>query len=261
MPSSTYFIIAGNLLPLFMCGLGYWRVDQILPLYWSESAIVGSYTILKILLSGGPIAKAKRGLPNGPQDYTPQESIGGPYSSLAIGAKLFISAFFTFHFGMFMFVHGVFLFGFVLQGARLGPATVNPFSPDLWLSYLWPVRWGILSLAAGHGASFFLNYIKGGEYRNAKAGEVMMQPYSRIIVMHLTILGGAFLAIKMRNAGANTALFAFVALKIFMDVKAHLKEHAGAPEPVAESAIPVPAAPPKPAEPAEKPKHPGDIPL
>ena len=133
-----------------------------------------------------------------------------------------------------MFVHGLFLFGFVLQGARLGPATVDPMNPALWLSYLWPVRWGIISLSAGHGASFFLNYIKGGEYRAAKANEVMMQPYSRIVLMHMTILGGAFLAIRMRGEGATAALFAFVALKIFMDVKAHLKEHAGLPTAPAE---------------------------
>lgn len=58
----------------------------------------------------------------------------------------------------------------------------------------------------------------------------MSQPYRRIVVLHLTIIlgGGAAMAL-----GSPTwALVALLALKIGMDLRAHLAEHAsvGAPE-------------------------------
>lgn len=237
MTTTAYIIIAANLLPLLMTLGGGWGLSEILPLYWSESAVIGFFTILKILSAGGPIARLPSG-GNGAAEYTPQNAIpGGPYSALAIGAKLFLAAFFVFHFGMFMFVHGMFLFGFVLQGMRLGKATVDPLSANLWLHYLWAVKWAILALFLGHGMSFYMNYLGAGEYRNARPSDCMTQPYSRIVVMQFTILLGAFLAIAVRGPGPVLVLF--IAAKIFADVHAHLKERARA------AAVPaaVPATP------------------
>ena len=233
MTTSAYIIIAANLLPLLMTLHGDWGINEILPLYWSESAVVGFFTILKILSAGGPIARLASG-GTGETEYTPQNAIpGGPYSSLAIGAKVFLAAFFMVHFGAFMFGHGLFLFGFVLQGMHLGKATVNPTDPNLWLHYLWGVRWGILALFIGHASSFYMNYLSAGEYRNARPSDCMKQPYSRIVVMQLTILLGAFLSTALRGPGP--VMVFFVAAKIFADVHAHLKERARA-------AVPVPAA-------------------
>jgi hypothetical protein len=219
MPVSAYFIIAANLLPLALVLTGDWGLREILPLYWVESAIIGFFTILKMLLAGGAIAKLRGA---GPAGLLP----GGAYSVLAMAGKLFMAGFFTFHFGMFMFVHGVFLFGFVLQGAQFGPAKVDPMNAGLWLDYLGAVKWGIAALFGGHAVSFFLNYIAGGEYRTASASECMASPYPRIIVMHLTILLGAFASIAM--PGAGTIMVIFVVAKIVTDVSAHKKEHAKA---------------------------------
>ena len=133
-----------------------------------------------------------------------------------------------------MFVHGVFLFGFVLQGAQFGPAKVDPMSPGLWLEYLGVVKWGIAALFGGHAASFFLNYLAGGEYRHASVGECMASPYPRIIVMHLTILLGAFASILL--PGAGTIMVIFVVAKILADVSAHKSEHAKAAARVAAAA-------------------------
>lgn len=240
MTNSAYIIIAANLLPLLMTMGGAWSLNEILPLYWSESAIIGFFTLLKIVSAGGPVVKlSKRNDPsaeNNPQDIIP----GGAYSALAIGAKIFIAGFFTVHFGLFMFVHGVFLFGFVLQGMHLGKATVDPMSPALWLHYLWSVKWGILSLFVGHAVSFFMNYLGAGEYRNARPDQCMQQPYPRVIVMHLTILLGAFVSTVMPAAGP--VLVIFVAAKILADVHAHLKERAKAAEqaPASPASAPVP---------------------
>jgi len=216
MPTSGYFIIAANLLPLGLVLTGDWGLREILPLYWVESAIIGFFTILKMLLAGGPVGKLRGAGPG----------LSAAYSALAVGAKLFISAFFTIHFGLFMFVHGVFLFGFVLQGAQLGPAKVNPMDGALWIDHLAAVKWGIAALFGGHAVSFFLNYVAGGEYRHTGPGECMASPYPRIVVMHLTILLGAFASIAL--PGAGTIMVIFVVAKIVADVAAHKKEHAKA---------------------------------
>lgn len=239
MTNSAYIIIAANLLPLAMTLGGAWSLNEILPLYWSESAIIGFFTLLKILTAGGPIAKLnnRRG---GPTEFIqPQAIPGGVYSALAMGAKIFMAAFFTFHFGLFMFVHGIFLFGFLLQGMRLGKATVDPVTLTLWLHYLWAVKWGIISLFAGHAASFFMNYLGAGEYRSARPDQCMAQPYPRVIVMHLTILLGAFVSTVMPAAGP--VLVIFVAAKIYADVHAHLKERAKA---AVQAPVPGPQVPP-----------------
>lgn len=227
MPVSAYFIIAANLLPLGFVLTGDWGLREILPLYWVESAIIGFFTILKMLLAGGPIAKLRGA----------GTAVAGVYSALAMGAKLFMAGFFTFHFGMFMFVHGVFLFGFVLQGAQFGPAKVDPMNAGLWLDYLGAVKWGIAALFGGHAVSFFLNYLAGGEFRHTSASECMASPYPRIIVMHLTILLGAFASIAM--PGAGTIMVIFVVAKIFADVAAHKKEHAKAGARAAAADLPV----------------------
>lgn len=238
MTNSAYVIIAANLLPLIMTMGGAWSLNEILPLYWCESAIIGFFTLLKILMACGAMAKmgGRRGEP---AQYVSQDAIpGGAYSALAIGAKIFMAGFFTVHFGIFMFVHGIFLFGFVLQGMHLGKATVDPMNPALWLHYLWAVKWGILSLFGGHAASFFMNYLGAGEYRTARPEQCMHQPYPRVIVMHLTILLGAFVSTAMPAAGP--VMVFFVAAKIFADVHAHLKERAKAAvqEPASSAATP-----------------------
>lgn len=223
MPVSAYFIIAANLLPLGFVLTGGWGLREILPLYWVESAIIGFFAILKILLAGGAIARFRAGKSGARAALPPRLLPGGPYSVLAMAGKLFMAGFFTVHFGMFMFVHGIFLFGFVLQGAQLGPAKVDPLSAGLWLEYLGAVKWGIAALFGGHAASFFLNYLAGGEFRHASAAECMASPYPRIIVMHLTILLGAFVSSALPGAGGVMVIF--VIAKIFADVAAHKKEH------------------------------------
>lgn len=230
MPTSAYFIIAANLLPLVLTLAGVWGLREILPLYWVESAIVGFFAILKILLSGGLL----------PKDAGDNKAAAAAFSAVVMAGKLFLAGFFTVHFGLFMFVHGVFLFGFILEGAQTGAAQADPTGPLAWLRYLAEVKWGIFALFCGHAASFVLNFILKGEYRNASAKECMARPYPRIIVMHLTILLGAFISFALPGAGAIMAVF--VIAKIFADVAAHKKEHAVAAKPPVAEAGPGTAA-------------------
>jgi hypothetical protein len=51
----------------------------------------------------------------------------------------------------------------------------------------------------------------------------MIEPYSRVVVLHATILGGGFLAAYLGTPLASLVLM--IVLKTALDLRAHLKEH------------------------------------
>ena len=55
----------------------------------------------------------------------------------------------------------------------------------------------------------------------------MTEPYSRIIFMHLVLIFGGGLTLVLGNPAP--VLLLVIGLKIYFDVKAHLKQHAGNP--------------------------------
>ena len=81
----------------------------------------------------------------------------------------------------------------------------------------------VVILAISHGVSFYLNFIRAGEYRRVSAAELMMRPYGRVVVLHMTILVGAF-AIAATGAPV-AALVVLVAIKTAIDLGLHLAEH------------------------------------
>src|SRR6185503_20719029 len=82
---------------------------------------------------------------------------------------------------------------------------------DLWLP--------IAVLAASHLFSFFWNYLHRGEFRRAALAELMVQPYARVVVLHLTILAGGFAAMALRSP--RWALVVLLAVKLALDLRAH----------------------------------------
>jgi hypothetical protein len=53
----------------------------------------------------------------------------------------------------------------------------------------------------------------------------MAEPYTRIVVMHLTVMAGGFLTLVLRTPQA--ALLLLIVLKTAADLRAHLREHSG----------------------------------
>jgi hypothetical protein len=84
------------------------------------------------------------------------------------------------------------------------------------------IKYALLGLALSHVISLVVNYIVRGEYRRVGVQELMFRPYGRIVVLHLTIIFGGMLLMFTGLKGAAIALL--VALKLGMDLKAHLKE-------------------------------------
>lgn len=203
---SVLALIAANIFPLIGVFVFHWEVFPLLLLFWSENVVVGLLNALKMICAA-------------------------PSSGLQWGLKLFLVPFFCFHYGMFTFVHGVFvvvLFGGGLRD-RMGFPNLQTFLEVIREHQL---TWAVLALFASHGISFAHNFIVRGEFRRTSAPVLMMQPYGRIIVLHLTVLFGGFLVMILKSPALGLALL--IILKVMLDLTAHLKERAKlSPPPVA----------------------------
>lgn len=194
--ASVWALIGANLVPLAGVLFFRWEVFPIVFVFWIENVIVGVLNLLKILTAPAP-------------------------NPASLVARFFLAPFFTFHYGMFCFVHGVFVM--VLFGKDVVPTHALP-GPALMLETvsklgLW---WAVAGLAASHGVSFVSNYLLGGERLRASTIQLMQQPYGRIVVLHLAILGGGFLIMALGSPWYGLALL--VLLKIGLDLRAHLAE-------------------------------------
>lgn len=203
---STAALVVFNFIPLWGVLFHGWDVFTVLLLFWFESFIIGGFNIARMAIARGD---------------------GG---SVANGhlAKLFLIPFFIVHYGIFLSVHGLFIF--TLFGAR-GPFATPPgqvTGVDGQPLALLPNTSGIeiafafLGLCVSHGVSFVTNYVGRGEYRTATVRELMMQPYGRVVVLHLTVLFGG-IAVSMFGA-AKPAIALLALLKIGMDLRGHWAE-------------------------------------
>jgi hypothetical protein len=125
------------------------------------------------------------------------------------------------HYGIFTAVHGMFVFSMFghSRASGLGLPELARAAEDwnLWLP--------IGALLASHLFSFFWNYLYRGEFRRASLPELMMKPYARVIILHLTILFGGFAAMALGSP--LWALLVLLGIKVALDLRAHLKEHRG----------------------------------
>lgn len=208
MRLSLAALVAANLVPLAgVLWLG-WSTFEVFALFWSESVVVGGYTVLQLLLQRPANGR-----------WRPRDAVSG----------LFLAAMFCLHYGMFLFVHAMMLchlFGErnLLANDRAAPllllATAAASSGGL----------GLWALIASHGVSFVTNFLHR-ERGSMTTGQLMVRPYLRIVAMHLTLLAGGMLLFV---AGPSAVLLGLLVLaKVAVDAAAHRHEHrrAAAPAP------------------------------
>lgn len=195
LPSATVLVVA-NIVPLAGVLLLGWDVFAVVFLFWLENVVVGLFNALRMLW-------VERGAERMP------------------AAKIALIPFFLVHYGMFTAVHGVFVFALFGRAAEISgfPTVANVV--DVIVQYhLWVA---VLALVLSHGYSFVRNYVAAQEYRRVTLQQLMAQPYSRIVVLHLTILGGGFLVMALGLPAV--AVVMLVVLKVWVDLRAHLREH------------------------------------
>lgn len=205
IPQAALLLV--NLIPVFGVLFMDWDVGGIIVLYWAENLVIGLYTILKMLVTGG---------------------------SGAIGLVLF----FCIHYGGFSAVHGI----FVLKLTEFAGISAMAATDESWPGPLVLVeklynlvsnilaaapdemQWVLLAMVLSHGVSFLVLFIGQGEFRETTASRLMKAPYRRVAVLHITVIVGAFLIIKLESPMG--LLLVLVALKTGMDIMLHNRSHA-----------------------------------
>jgi hypothetical protein len=222
-------LIVANAIPLFGAVFLGWNVWMILIVYWLENGVVGFFNVLKILRAEGGADSSSAWRMNG--------------KPMAVAGRSAIAGFFLIHYGMFWFVHGVFVLTMPLfagLGADVrdagqvfpgeGQFVDGVFQPEFGSGAsmttgfdLGGILLAVAALAISHGLSFWFNYLGRGEYKRASAAGQMFAPYGRLVVLHITIIVGG-MAIALTGAPA-AALAILVVLKTLMDIAFHLAEH------------------------------------
>jgi hypothetical protein len=187
---SALFLIVANLVPIMGAAFLGWHLSDVMVLYWAESAIIGFYNICKI-------------------------AVIGRWTALAA------VPFFVGHFGGFMAVHFLFVYGIFVEGMQDGGSGGDLRAVATLFIGLWPA---LLALFLSHGYSFLANFLGRQEYRRRTVKDQMTEPYSRIVFMQLVLIFGGFLTMLLGSP--TPVLLLVVGAKIWFDLRAHLKQHA-----------------------------------
>ena len=226
--TTVALLVLFNLVPLAGVLFWSWSVATILVLYWVENGIVGALNVPKILLASG-------------SDGGPPVSTG-TRPLIAVG-RLGQVGFFLVHYGLFWFVHGIFVWSLPFMAGPLASPAVGPVFPggfpDGFPAVGPPilegvarvprgpdvsaVAWGAVGLAVSHLASFVINFLGRHEYRKITPARQMFAPYGRLVILHVTIIIGAMVSLVLGSPVG--AIVVLVVLKTIVDLAFHVREH------------------------------------
>jgi len=189
-----------NLMPIAGIVLFGWSAFVLMLLYWLENVIIGVFTLARMLVGS---------------------FLRSPVT--AIGAVP-LGAFFVFHYGLFCFVHGIFVWTLFAPAGTDG-AIGDPFdfpasvatalgNPDIF--------WGFVFLAAAHGVMFLLWTISGA-WRDTHALNDFASPYARIVVLHVTLIFAGLPVLLLGEPMAGILILALI--KMGLEVQQAVKHH------------------------------------
>jgi len=209
-------LVVANLVPLAGVIFWGWNLWTILALYWAENGIVGLWNIAKILRAEGPVPAS------------------APAAARLV-SRAGVAMFFVVHYGIFWVVHGIFVIAAlpaldaIGQSGLTPPTLEDPGVVDPWLgergirARLDLVAFGAIWLAISHGISYWTVYLGRGEYRHVSPQQQAQAPYGRLVVLHVTIIFGAFVSVLLGVPFG--AMLVLVGLKLVLDLRFHLREH------------------------------------
>ncbi len=176
---------------LFLIGANLIPLFGVLLWGWSVGAVLLAYWIESAII----------GVLNVPRIWATQSSVGN---------KLFTSIFFTVHYGAFAAAHLVFL--------------VNFFGAEKPLDAIvsgGPLMWTAISFFISHLLSLGLRLYRR-EFKDSTPSTQLFAPYSRVMIMHMVVLFGAFLVELLGSP--IYAVVLLVVIKTAVDLAAHLRE-------------------------------------
>jgi hypothetical protein len=244
---SVIALVLANLVPLGGVFLFHWEVFPLLFLFWLENVVIGILNVVKMLLACGGTMESLASLPGinaesrqkildltagrlESEDPANQDRFDAIQAqrmqllnnpALQWGLKLFLIPFFCFHYGMFTFVHGVFVVALFGGGMNHGAGFLNvPMILQIIRDNHLALPFA--GLAVSRIISFCQNFLWRGEFRHTNVMVQMVQPYGRVVLMHVTILIGGFLMMLLHSPAAGLALL--VVLKMAFDLAGHQGE-------------------------------------
>jgi hypothetical protein len=194
---SVIVLILTNLVPIYAVLFMHWDAFLVVFLFWTENIIIGFFNVLKMA-------------------FAPPDTTG------KWGKRASIIPFFCVHYGMFALVHGALVFA--IFGGMFEQDDLFAGISETYHSLINPAfGWAVLALAVSHAVSFIVNYIGKGEYKKTTLGQLMVQPYGRVIVLHITVLIGGFLVMALGSPVVGLILL--IAIKTYVDIYSHIKQH------------------------------------
>jgi Family of unknown function (DUF6498) len=158
-----------DLLPIIAVFAFGWGATPLVALYWLENLVIGAFTILRMI--GTALA-----------------------SLVSLAMALFMVPFFFFHYGLFCFGHGVFLYAFTNpSGGMPGPIGLIEWA----LGTAPEMLWFVASIVAVSLVFLAFDFFGRGEYKTSNPSAEMFSPYGRIVTLHVAIILGAGLAFTL----------------------------------------------------------------
>ena len=203
-------LIVVNIVTIVLAVADHWDLGSVMFVYWFQSVIIGVFTAIHILHDGLRDANRKADTGVSVQDVSSRRL---PAVPAGIGA-IFLAGFFCLHYGFFHWGYYMFLLDFGL----LSDLTIlhNP---------------GILascSLFIANHLYSFLHHIRYERMSGEKVEDLFIQPYHRIIPMHMTIIFGGIVLLVFSDLGIDATevvLVIFLCLKTYVDVIMHTRKH------------------------------------
>lgn len=206
-PPSLVILVLTNLLPLFGIIFWEWKVFPVMVLFWLENIIVGFFFILRILT---------------------MSATGG--FSHPLPFRIFGALFFTAHYGLFTWGHGVFIFVLFAPNSNANEIEEIDISHIISLIDEYHLTWILAGLFISHGFSYISNYLINKENQNINLIGLMSRPYIRIVILHVTIIFGGIAMVILNQPLIGLVILIFV--KTGVDALVHLIEHGTLPNPL-----------------------------
>lgn len=189
-PIFIIFLILLNAIPIYGVLQWGWKSFDLIFLYWLENLIIGAIMILRMVVR--------------------------PYShAVEFALPVFLVPFFTFHYGMFCFVHGTFVVSLFGEGLQSELANMDLMEMILPLVESRHLFWPLMGLLAYQ----LLDWVRDVSERGLGSDgikQLTIAPYRRIIVLHITIIASGF-ALGTLNEPL-VGLLLLVAFKTGMDI-------------------------------------------
>lgn len=178
--------VSVNLMPVAGVILFGWDAGILMMLYWLENLIIGIVTMGKMLV-GNFLRENQSAL-----------------------AAIPHCIFFLIHYGIFCFVHGIFVWVIFIQSDTT-PNSFGGFPGAIAASVIASpdILFGFIFLAIVH-AVFFVLWALSDAWRKSTAVDEMTNPYTRMILLHLTLIVAGLPVLALGQPMAGVLILALI---------------------------------------------------